>query len=73
MKPLGGTSPQTRPSLLQQLNTGDDAQWQGFIALWRPTVRFFSPPKAGLTPDEAEEVVRKTTHRGRARVAEFYL
>ncbi len=55
-----GTSLQTRPSLLKRLKSGDDAaSWQEFYRTYGGLIRFFSA-KAGLTPDEAEEVVQET-------------
>ena len=55
-----GTSLETRPSLLRRLNAGDDApSWQEFYSTYGGLIRFFAA-KAGLTPDEAEEVVQET-------------
>lgn len=55
-----GTSLQTRPSLLNRLKTGDDvASWQEFYRTYGGLIRFFAQ-KAGLTVDEAEEVVQET-------------
>jgi RNA polymerase sigma factor (sigma-70 family) len=60
MKPTDGTSLQTRPSLLHRLNAGDDAQsWQDFYRIYGGLIRHFAA-KAGLTPEEAEEVVQET-------------
>ena len=54
------SSLQTRPSLLNRLKGGDDTQgWQDFYRLYGPLIRNFAR-KAGLTEDEAEEVVRET-------------
>jgi len=50
----------TRPSLLNRLRIGDDTQgWQDFYRLYGPLIRNFAR-KAGLTEDEAEEVVQET-------------
>lgn len=55
-----GTSLETRSSLLQRLKTGDDPQsWQEFYRIYGGLIRFFAE-KAGLTADEAEEVVQET-------------
>src|SRR5712691_3731223 len=55
-----GTSLETRPSLLQRLKSGDDLQsWQEFYRTYGGLIRFFAV-KAGLTADEAEEVVQET-------------
>jgi RNA polymerase sigma factor (sigma-70 family) len=55
-----GTSLETRPSLLQRLKTGDDPQsWQDFYRIYGGLIRFFAE-KAGLTADEAEEVIQET-------------
>jgi RNA polymerase sigma factor (sigma-70 family) len=55
-----GTSLETRPSLLHRLQSGDDPQsWQDFYRTYGGLIRFFAE-KAGLTADEAEEVVQET-------------
>lgn len=55
-----GTSLETRPSLLQRLGTGDDpAGWQEFYSIYGGLIRSFAT-KAGLTEDEAEEVLQET-------------
>jgi RNA polymerase sigma factor (sigma-70 family) len=60
MKPADGSSLETRPSLLRRLNSGDDSQsWQEFYRTYGGLIRFFAT-KAGLTTDEAEEVVQET-------------
>src|SRR6266581_9750029 len=60
MTPGHGTSLETRPSLLQRLKSGDDPQsWQEFYRTYGGLIRFFAE-KAGLTADEAEEVVQET-------------
>jgi len=51
---------ETRPSLLQRLKTGDDiAGWQEFYRIYGGLIRSFAE-KAGLTVEEAEEVVQET-------------
>lgn len=55
-----GTSLETKPSLLHRLKSGDDPQsWQDFYRTYGGLIRFFAA-KAGLTEDEAEEVVQET-------------
>jgi RNA polymerase sigma factor (sigma-70 family) len=65
------TSLETRPSLLQRLKTGDDPQsWQDFYRIYGGLIRFFAE-KAGLTADEAEEVVQETAIGVARRLPEF--
>ena len=60
MNPVHDTSLETRPSLLHRLKSGDNAQsWQEFYKIYGGLIRFFAE-KAGLTADEAEEVVQET-------------
>ena len=60
MTPGSGTSLQTRPSLLNRLKSSDDFQsWHEFYRVYGGLIRFFAE-KAGLTADEAEEVVQET-------------
>jgi RNA polymerase sigma factor (sigma-70 family) len=60
MNPPHGSSLETRPSLLSRLKAGDDRQsWQDFYKTYGGLIRFFAE-KAGLTADEAEEVVQET-------------
>lgn len=55
-----GDSIPTRPSLLNRLKSGDDPQsWREFYATYGRLIRAFAL-KAGLTEDEAEEVVQET-------------
>ncbi len=55
------SSLETRSSLLNRLKAGDDpASWQVFYRTYGGLIRFFAE-KAGLTADEAEEVVQETT------------
>jgi RNA polymerase sigma-70 factor (ECF subfamily) len=66
-----GSSLETRPSLLKRLQTGDDPQsWQEFYRIYGGLIRFFAI-KAGLTPDEAEEVVQETAIGVARRLPEF--
>jgi RNA polymerase sigma-70 factor (ECF subfamily) len=54
------SSIQTRPSLLNRLKAGDDAEsWQEFYRVYGKLVRDFSI-QAGLTDTEADEVVQET-------------
>jgi RNA polymerase sigma-70 factor (ECF subfamily) len=54
------SSIQTRPSLLNRLKTGDDAEsWNDFYRIYGKLVRGFSI-QAGLTDTEADEVVQET-------------
>jgi RNA polymerase sigma factor (sigma-70 family) len=66
-----GTSLETRPSLLNRLKTGDDpASWREFYHTYGGLIRFFAE-KAGLTADEAEEVVQETAIGVARRLPEF--
>ena len=66
-----GSSLETRPSLLRRLQTGDDPQsWQEFYRIYGGLIRFFAA-KAGLTPEEAEEVVQETAIGVARRLPEF--
>ena len=66
-----GSSLETRPSLLRRLQTGDDPQsWQEFYRIYGGLIRFFAA-KAGLTADEAEEVVQETAIGVARRLPEF--
>jgi len=54
------SSIQTRPSLLNRLKTGDDAEsWQEFYRIYGKLARDFAI-QAGLTDTEADEVVQET-------------
>jgi RNA polymerase sigma-70 factor (ECF subfamily) len=54
------SSIQTRPSLLNRLKTGDDAEsWQEFYRVYGKVARDFAI-QAGLTDTEADEVVQET-------------
>lgn len=60
MNDAPGSSLATRPSLLHRLSAGDDPQsWQEFYRTYGGLIRCFAA-KAGLSPDEAEEVVQET-------------
>src|SRR2546426_7076330 len=66
-----GTSLETRSSLLNRLKSGDDAQsWHEFYRTYGGLLRFFAT-KAGLTADEAEEVVQETAIGVARRVPPF--
>lgn len=50
----------TRPSLLRRLQSGDDPEgWQEFYRVYGGLIRFMAG-KAGLSMEEAEEVVQET-------------
>ena len=66
-----GSSLETRPSLLKRLQSGDDPQsWQDFYRIYGGLIRHFAT-KAGLTADEAEEVVQETAIGVARRLPEF--
>lgn len=65
-----GTSLETRPSLLQRLQSGENESWQDFYAIYGGLIRSFAA-RAGLTPDEAEEVVQETVIGVARRLPEF--
>src|SRR5262249_41225915 len=59
-KPEHDPELQTRSSLLQRLQKGDHPQsWHEVYRMYGGLIRFFAQ-KAGLTADEAEEVVQET-------------
>jgi RNA polymerase sigma-70 factor (ECF subfamily) len=71
MKPEHDPQLQTRSSLLNRLKSGDDPQsWQEFYDTYGGLIRFFAG-KAGLTVDEAEEVVQETAIGVARRLPEF--
>src|SRR5215472_12683622 len=71
MNPRHGTSLKTRSSLLNRLRAGDDAaSWEEFYRTYGGLIRFFAE-KAGLTADEAEEVVQETAIGVARRLPEF--
>jgi len=71
MKLPHGSSLETRLSLLKRLQSGDDPQsWQEFYRVYGGLIRFFAT-KAGLTPDEAEEVVQETAIGAARRLPEL--
>ena len=71
MTPGSGTSLQTRPSLLNRLKSSDDSQsWHEFYRVYGGLIRFFAE-KAGLTADEAEEVVQETAIGVARRLTDF--
>jgi RNA polymerase sigma-70 factor (ECF subfamily) len=65
------SSIQTRPSLLNRLKTGDDAEsWQEFYRVYGKLVRDFAI-QAGLTDMEADEVVQETAIAVARHLPEF--
>ena len=65
------SSTQTRPSLLNRLKTGDDAEsWQEFYRVYGKLVRDFAI-QAGLTDTEADEVVQETAIAVARHLPEF--
>src|SRR5437773_1054699 len=71
MTPGHGTSLETRPSLLNRLKSSDDPQsWEEFYRTYGGLIRFFAE-KAGLTADEAEDVVQETAIGVARRLPEF--
>jgi RNA polymerase sigma-70 factor (ECF subfamily) len=71
MKPDSDPQLQTRSSLLNRLKVGDDPQsWQEFYRIYGGLIRFFAE-KAGLSADEAEEVVQETAIGVARRLPEF--
>ena len=68
---MPGSSLETRPSLLKRLQTGDDQEsWQEFYRIYSGLIRSFAT-KAGLTMDEAEEVVQEVAIGVARRLPEF--
>lgn len=66
-----GSSLETRPSLLQRLQSGEDPDsWRDFYAIYGGLMRSFAA-KAGLTAEEAEEVVQETVIGVSRRLPEF--
>src|SRR6266516_1793213 len=61
---------QTRASLVQGLQAGNEDRWQEFCRLYGPVVRGFAL-RAGLTETEADEVVQETTIAVARHVPEF--
>lgn len=65
------SSIQTRPSLLNRLKSGDDAEsWQEFYRVYGKLVRDFAL-QAGLTDTEADEVVQETAIAMARNLPEF--
>src|SRR5713226_9686672 len=72
MTPDERTSIQTRPSLLNRLRAGDDAEsWQEFYRVYGKLVRDFAI-QAGLTDTEADEVVQETAIAVARHLPEFH-
>src|SRR5438093_7319592 len=66
------TSIKTRPSLLNRLKTGDDAEsWQEFYRVYGKLVRDFAI-QAQLTDTEADEVVQETAIAVARHLPEFH-
>ncbi len=66
-----GSSLETRPSLLRRLQSGEDQEcWRDFYAIYGGLIHSFAA-KAGLTPEEAEEVVQETAIGVSRRLPEF--
>jgi len=71
MAPDEPSSIQTRPSLLNRLQTGDDtASWNEFYRVYGKLVRDFAL-QAGLTDTEADEVVQETAIGIARHLSEF--
>jgi RNA polymerase sigma factor (sigma-70 family) len=66
-----GNTVQTRASLVQGLQAGDENRWQEFYRLYGPVIRGFAL-KAGLTETEADEVVQETCIGVARNVGEFH-
>src|SRR5437870_12363685 len=65
------SSIQTRPSLLNRLKTGDDAEsWKEFYRVYGKLVRDFAI-QAGLNDTEADEVVQETAIAVARHLPEF--
>ncbi|PYI81579.1 MAG: RNA polymerase subunit sigma [Verrucomicrobia bacterium] len=65
-----GNTVQTRASLVQGLQAGDEDRWQEFYRFYGPVIRGFAL-KAGLTETEADEVVQETCIGVARNVGEF--
>lgn len=61
---------QTRASLLQGLQAGDEDRWQQFYGIYGPVIRGFAL-KAGLTETEADEVLQETCIGLARNIGEF--
>ena len=62
---------QTRASLVQGLQAGDEDRWHQFYRLYGPMIRGFAL-KAGLTETEADEVMQETCIGLAKNVGEFH-
>ncbi|HEY5232923.1 MAG TPA: sigma-70 family RNA polymerase sigma factor [Verrucomicrobiae bacterium] len=62
---------QTRASLVQGLQAGDESRWHQFYRLYGPMIRGFAL-KAGLTETEADEVMQETCIGLAKNVGEFH-
>src|SRR5262245_34943071 len=65
-----GNTVQTRVSLIQGLQAGDEKRWDEFYRIYGPVIRGFAL-KAGLTETEADEVVQETCIGVARNVGEF--
>src|SRR5262245_33473111 len=65
-----GETVQTRASLVAGLQAGEEKRWQEFYQLYGPLIRRFAF-KAGLTENEADEVVQETAIAVARHVPEF--
>jgi len=66
-----GSSLETRPSLIERLQSGEDQEsWRDFYAIYGGLMRSFAT-KAGLTPEEADEVVQESVIGVWRRLPEF--
>src|SRR5215469_16797766 len=71
MAPDEPSSIQTRPSLLDRLKSGDDAEsWSEFYRVYRKLIRDFAL-HAGLNDTEADEVVQETAIAVSRNLPEF--
>lgn len=59
MPPSESHTVQTKASLIQGLQAGDEERWREFCRLYGPVIRGFAL-KAGLTETEADEVAQET-------------
>ena len=71
MPGLETNTAQTRASLLQGLQAGDEDRWYEFYRLYGPIIRGFAL-KAGLTETEADEVMQETCIGLAKNIGEFH-
>src|ERR1044071_483682 len=65
-----GNTIQTRASLVQGLQRGEEDRWREFYGLYGPLIRCFAL-KAGVTETEADEVVQETCIGVARNIGEF--